>query len=57
MGKGYVLEDYFETSDYGFLIFNSHLRICLLILEKEEGGEREGEGERCERETSVSCLP
>ena len=28
---------------YSFFFFNTHLRICLLILEREERGERERE--------------
>ena len=35
------------------LFFNPHPRICLLILEREEGG-REREKHWCERETSVA---
>ena len=33
-----------------------HLRMCLLILERGEGREREGEKHQCEREASISCL-
>ena len=35
--------------------FNPHPRICLLILEKEEG-EREREKHQCEKATLIGCL-
>ena len=37
------------------LIFKPHPRICLLILEREEGGEWDRNTDV--REISVSCLP
>ena len=61
IGKGpKVLGDKMSTCNQGctcqrpekkfyFIIFNPFLRICLLILEREQRGERE-------KETSVSCL-
>ena len=42
--------------DVSILSFNPCQRIYLLILEREEGGQREREKHRCERETLISCL-
>ena len=46
-----------ELSWFLSLFLNLHLRICLLILEREEVGGGKREKYRCERETSISCLP
>ena len=40
-----------------FLFLNPHLRICLLILEKEEGGERMSEKETLMWERSIDRSP
>ena len=41
------------------LCLNPYLRICSLILEREEGRERQGEREkhRCTKKTSICCSP
>ena len=40
-----------------FIIFNPHLRICLLIREREEALRGGGEKNQCERKASIGCLP
>lgn len=37
--------------NFSLFFFNSHLSICLLILEREK------EKDICEREISIGCLP
>ena len=39
------------------IIFNPHPRTWLLIIEREEGREREGEQHGCERETQLNAQP
>ena len=63
--KGEILLDMNCT----LIFFNAHLRILLLIFEREEEGEggemreiergteTETENHWCEKETSVGCLP
>ena len=46
----------FSMIELGFYLFNSHLRTCLFILEREEGREEEREIHWCERETSIGRL-
>ena len=44
----------FSSHIWHFLLKKTHPRICLLILESEEG--REKEKHWCERDTSIGCL-
>ena len=38
-----------DLGQISFLFFNPHLRMCLLILEREK--------HRCESKTLIGCLP